>query len=141
MKIKESVYKQILSFCPLVPPETGGIIGAFSAIIDTVAFDNCNKVIDAAVYVPDVIRLNTILFNWQKENISFCGLFHSHIKGQEMLSKDDIEYIHTIFSCLPQTIKILYFPIVIPQTYIIPYKVLNKNHSIEIISDKIDLVP
>lgn len=141
MKIKESIYKQILSFCPLVPPETGGIIGSSSSVIDTVAFDNCNKILDAAVYVPDVIRLNTVLSDWQKKNISFCGLFHSHIKGQERLSKDDVEYIHTIFSCIPQTITKLYFPIVIPQAYIIPYKAVNQKHSIEILSDIIDLVP
>ena len=141
MIIKESVYKQIISYCPLVPPETGGIIGSSSTFIDTVAFDNYNKIIDAAVYVPDVRRLNAILSNWQKDKISFCGLFHSHKKGQETLSKDDIEYIHTIFSSLPQTITNLYFPIVIPQTKIFSYKAINQKHSIEIISDRIDLVP
>ena len=129
MIIKESVYKQIISYCPLVPPETGGIIGSSSTFIDTV------------VYVPDVRRLNAILSSWQKDKISFCGLFHSHKKGQETLSKDDIEYIHTIYSCLPQTITNLYFPIVIPQTKIFPYKAINQKHSIEIISDRIDLVP
>lgn len=141
MKIKESVYEQILSFCPLVPPETGGIIGSYSNIVDTVAFDSCNKILKAAVYVPNVIKLNNILSEWQKDKISFCGMFHSHVKGQETLSKEDKEYIQTIFSCLPLTITKLYFPIVIPKSHIISYKAINQNHSIKIMSDTIDLVP
>lgn len=141
MIIKESIYKQILSFCPLVPPETGGIIGTSSTIVDTVAFDNCNKILEAAIYVPNVERLNTVLSNWKEENVSFCGLFHSHKNGQESLSKDDMEYIQTIFSCLPQTITELYFPIVISKSHIISYKAVNQNHSIRIMSDTIDIVP
>lgn len=86
-------------------------------------------------------RLNCILSEWQKDNILFCGLFHSHIKGQETLSKDDIEYIQTIFSCLPLTITELYFPIVISKSHIISYQAVNQNHSIRIMSDTIDLVP
>ena len=79
MIIKESIYKQILSFCPLVPPETGGIIGSSSTIVDTVAFDNCNKILEAAIYVPDVERLNYILSKWQKDNILFCEIGRAHV--------------------------------------------------------------
>lgn len=141
MKIKKSIYEQILKFCPVVPPETGGIIGSHSTVVDTVAFDDCIKIMQSAVYIPDIARLNRVLYKWQKNKISFCGMFHSHMKDQETLSSDDIEYIKSIFFSLPHTISKLYFPIVIPNSHIIPYKAINQNHNIIITSDKIDLVP
>lgn len=141
MKIKKSVYEQILEFCPIVPPETGGIIGSHSTVIDTVAFDDCNNTMQAAVYVPDVVRLNRVLAQWQENNIHFFGMFHSHLKDQETLSGDDIEYIKSVFLNLPHTITGLYFPIVIPNSHILSYKVIIQNHNIIITSDKIYLVP
>lgn len=57
-------------------------------------------------------------------------MFHSHPIGQEILSRDDIEYIKTIFDSMPDSVMELYFPIVIPKSHIIAYKATRKNHRI-----------
>ena len=141
MKIKKEVYEKILYSCPTVPPEIGGILGGSFGIIDTVVFDAGEKVLDSAVYVPDVNMLNNVLIEWQEDGISFYGLFHSHPSTQETLSQDDIEYITMIMHNLAQTVSQLYFPIVIPKSHIIFYKAINQNHNISITRDNIKIVP
>lgn len=140
MKIKRDIYEKILYSCPVVPPESGGILGGKFEIIDTVVFDSGEKVLESAVYIPDVNKLNSILVHWQKEGISFYGLFHSHPNGQEELSQDDIEYINTIMLSLPQAVSSLYFPVVFPKSHIIFYKAINQNHNISIFRDNINIV-
>ena len=141
MKIKKVVYENILYDCPIVPPETGGILGGHPKMIDTVVFDAGNKILDSALYVPDVKKLNSVLVDWQREGIIFFGLFHSHPTGQETLSQDDIRYINAIMLSLPPTVSQLYFPIVIPKSHIIFYKAKNQNHNILITRDNIKIVP
>lgn len=141
MKIKKAIYEKILYSCPIVPPETGGILGGSPEMIDTVVFDAGEKRLDSAVYVPDVKKLNRILTDWQREGISFIGLFHSHLTGQETFSQDDIEYITMVMLSLPPTVSQLYFPIVIPKSHIIFYKAKNQNHNICITRDNIKIVP
>ena len=141
MRIKRAVFHKLITSCPIVPPEVGGIIGSHSGIVDTVAFDTSNRIMKSAVYIPDVTYLNSKLEKWQQEGIAFYGLFHSHPRGQETLSKDDIEYIQTIMFSLPDTVSQLFFPIVIPNSHLISYKAINQNHSILIVDDTIDLVP
>ena len=50
MKILRTIYSQIINFCPLVPPEVGGIIGSRENVIDSVVFDVKHKEYDKAVY-------------------------------------------------------------------------------------------
>lgn len=141
MKIKREVYEKILYSCPRVPPEMGGILGGHSETIDTAVFDEGEMISESAVYIPNVNKLNNVLAHWKKEGISFYGLFHSHLLGQETLSQDDIEYINRIMLSLPRTVSLLYFPIVIPKSHIIFYKAKNQNHNISISRDKIKIVP
>lgn len=141
MNIRITIYKQILCFCPYVPPEVGGIIGASRDIIDSVAFDPGTQLNEAAVYSPNVKRLNEYIAQWQKNGIEFKGMFHSHPEGQESLSTDDIKYIKSIMLSMPKHVKELFFPIIIPNSHIISYKVINQNHSFNILHDRIDLVP
>ena len=141
MRIKRAVFQKLITSCPIVPPEVGGILGSHSGIVDTVVFDTGSRIMKSAVYIPDATYLNSELEKWHHEEISFCGLFHSHPRGQETLSKDDIEYIQTIMFSLPDTVSQLFFPIVIPNSHLISYKAINQNHSILIVDDTIDLVP
>ncbi len=140
MKIRRTIYNQIISFCPLVPPEVGGIIGSSGKVIDSVVFDIKYKEYNKAVYIPNTDNLNKIISQWNEDEIYFMGLFHSHPVGQETLSGDDIEYIKSIFNNMPESVKELYFPIVIPKSHICSYKAINQNHRIVIVDDKIDLV-
>ena len=141
MEIRNTIYNQILNYCPNVPPEVGGILGASNNEIDAVFFDcglHRNKM---AMYTPNIDRLNKAIIQWQKDGIRFLGLFHSHPKGQETLSLDDIEYIRSIMFSMPEKVRELYFPIVIPSSHIISFKAINQNHNLLIVSDTIDLVP
>lgn len=137
MKIQKAIYDKILNFCPVVPPETGGIIGQQNGIIGFAEFDSGTVQSESAVYIPDVERLNSVIEKWSCSGIEFVGVFHSHPIGQETLSKDDIEYIHSVFDSMPDSVTELYFPIVIPKSHIIAYKAIRKNHRICIENDSV----
>ena len=64
-------------------------------------------------------------------------MFHSHPIGQETLSKDDVEYINSIFDSMPDSVTELYFPIVIPKSHIIVYKAIRENHRVCIENDSV----
>ena len=141
MKIRRTRYNQILYYCPIVPPEVGGILGSKDAVIDSVAYDSKYREYEKAMYIPDVKHLNRVINQWCEHGISFVGLFHSHPTGQETLSEEDISYIARIFQYMPLSISELYFPIVIPKSHMISYKAINQNHRVIISNDRIDLVP
>lgn len=141
MEIRNTIYNQVLNYCPNVPPEVGGILGASNDVIDAVFFDCGLHRHKMAIYTPNVDRLNKAIIQWQKDGIQFLGLFHSHPKGQETLSSDDIEYIKSILFGISESVNELYFPIVIPNSHIVSHKAINQNHNILIVSDTIDLVP
>lgn len=137
MKIKKAIYDKISNSCPIVPPETGGIIGQQNGIIGFVGFDSGSVQRDSAVYIPNAEKLNSVIEKWNRSAIEFVGMFHSHPIGQETLSKDDIAYIHCVFESMPDGITELYFPIVIPKSRIISYKAIRKNHRIRIEKDSV----
>ena len=137
MKIRKTIYNKIINLCPVVPPETGGIIGQQNGIIGFAEFDSGTLQSDCAVYIPTVEKLNPVIEKWNRSGIEFVGMFHSHPIGQETLSKDDVEYIHSVFDSMPDSVTELYFPIVIPKSHIIAYKAIRKNHRIIIEKDNI----
>lgn len=141
MKIRRTIYNQILNYCPIVPPEVGGVLGSSGVVIDSVAYDSKYREYEKAMYIPDVEQLNRVINQWYEYGISFKGLFHTHPIGQETLSEDDIGYITRIFQYVPESIPELYFPIVIPKSHMISYKAIKQNHRVIILNDRIDLVP
>ena len=130
MKINKEIYDEILKYTPVVPPETGGIIGQQNGTIGYAEFDSGTAQRESAVYIPNIEKLNSVIEKWNSSGIEFVGMFHSHPIGQETLSMDDIEYIHSVFDSMPDSVTELYFPIVIPKSHIISYKVIRKNHRI-----------
>lgn len=137
MKIQKIIYDEILKYTPVVPPETGGIIGQQNGIICFAEFDSGTVQRESAVYVPNVEKLNSVIEKWNSSGIEFVGMFHSHPIGQETLSGDDIEYIKTVFDSMPDSVMKLYFPIVIPKSHIISYKAIRENHRICIEKDSV----
>lgn len=137
MKIQKEIYNKILYLCPVVPPETGGIIGQQNGIIGFAEFDSGTVQSDCAVYIPNVEKLNSVMEKWKRSGIEFVGMFHCHPIGQETLSKDDIEYINSVFDSMPDSVMELYFPIVIPKSHIISYKAIRENHRICIEKDSV----
>ena len=140
MKIFRNVYNEIISRCPIVPPETGGVLGAYNGIIQNIYFDCENTEYSYAVYTPNINNINKIIEHWTKSKIQFCGLFHSHPDNQELLSNGDIDYITIVMQSMPESISELYFPIVIPKSHIISYRAVTLQNNINIIKDSIEVI-
>lgn len=115
MRIAKSIFDAIIQRCPLVPPETGGIMGGHGDMITDIIFDISPEITEQAVYQPDVIFLNNRIAWWRSRCIEFRGMFHSHPQNQHGLSGMDKDYIIKVMTMMPETCRELYFPIVIPQ--------------------------
>ena len=115
MIIRKEIHKEIIEKTPSVPPESGGIIGGKNGIVECYQFDLHNKIQDKAVYLPDIDFLNSIIEKWNKENIDFLGIFHSHPDNNYTLSEFDKTQITKIMESLSDCVKMLYFPIIIPE--------------------------
>lgn len=139
MKIKRYVYDSLLYSCPFVPPEIGGIIGGNHGIVTNIAIDDCNEVLDKAVYIPNIKFLNGQINIWNSENIEFHGIFHTHI-SDSTLSNDDKFNIRKIMLSMPKSITKLYFPIIIPKKEMIVYAALKDNNQINIYLEAIDII-
>lgn len=122
---------------PVVPPETGGILGEQNGIITTVYFDFSSKEKSRAIYIPNVKQLNKIICKWACDDINFIGMFHSHLKHADTLSCDDIQYITSVMNNVPKQVEFLLFPIIIPQHKIVFYKVFK---SLKIVIENISVI-
>lgn len=143
MKIYREIFEKIISNLPERTPEIGGILGKNS--------DNiiCETVVDIGManrskqcsYVPNVEKLNEKIKDWNKQDIEFVGIFHTHFWNVETLSDGDKKYIIEIMSAMPKEIKYLYFPIVvIPECKIIPYIAYIENEKITIKRENIKII-
>lgn len=70
------------------------------------------------------------------------GIVHVHFGGAKTLSDGDKRYIEKIMRAMPDSIRQLYFPIVVqPDRELIPYiAVQNMHGEIEIVSDDVELI-
>lgn len=125
MNIYFSTYKKILNSYSQVPPESGGIIGSKNGIVCEYIHDYSNQSTEIAEYVPNVEFLNKQICFWTKANISFAGIVHSHLSGQETLSSKDLQYIDAILSSNKQ-LNSFYCPIIIPGVDIFVYKIIRE---------------
>ena len=138
MNIEERIYKEILNSIPNEPPEIGGILGSSK---DTVCIYQLDRGVSkgcGCYYSPDVKVLNETIKEWQKCEIDFCGIFHTHYFGVKTLSDGDITYIKNIMYGMPGKVSKLYFPIaVMPDKELINYVALRRENTIEIKKEKI----
>lgn len=139
MKIVESVYNLILTNTPILPPETGGIVGGYDGKITSVYFDR-GEYVASAIYSPNVMLLNKVIKNWNESGISFYGIFHSHYSRDKELSLYDKMYIREIMRAMPLSIRHLYFPIVLPKQTILGYQASRIGPMIYIACDKIEIL-
>ncbi len=141
MKILSGVYKTLLLETPQLPPESGGIIGGQEGIITQACFDRGSNPLNMpSVYVPNINFLNQIIKRWAKEDITFCGIFHSHFSRDRELSLGDKEYIAKIMYAMPPHIGFLYFPIVLPRDTVIGYQANRYGSDVHIVCDKIEIL-
>lgn len=139
MQIIKEIYYRMID-CPMVPPETGGILGIKKSIVCTYTFDGDNAVNDKAEYMPNVEVLNKQISAWADEGIVFGGIAHSHPPRQLELSCVDKCTINKIFDAMPNYITKLYFPIIIPKTEIMSYKAIRVNNTVEILNDIVTII-
>lgn len=139
MKIEKYLYKSFLSSCSYAPPEIGGILGGKNDVVTDIVIDNRNAVLNKAVYIPDINFLNSKIEEWEKKNIEFYGIFHTHLSDMS-LSNDDRINIENVMYSMPESIIKLYFPIIIPKKEMIAYAAERKNSKINIYSEDIDII-
>lgn len=141
MKITEELYLRLLRGLTFPPPETGGIIGAYSEIICRAKIiPGIEQEASYGRYTPDVQKMNREIYDWQRQGINFLGIFHTHFPGGEVLSHGDIMYIETIMRAMPDIISELLFPIVLPEDKVVPYKAAKHKESILIYLDDIEII-
>lgn len=139
MKIKNSIYNQILSI-QTAHFEIGGIFGGSNSIITKFVLDKNKITEDKFMYIPNIDYLNSILEKWYADGIEFYGIFHTHPVGQVTLSNDDIVSIKNIMMALPESIEMLYFPIVIQNDTVYPYVAKRENNKINIYLDDLYII-
>jgi len=141
MKIQRSVWERIVRSVPRGYAECGGLLGGRDHIVSTYVLDmGHSEMTMQDVYVPDTAFLNLVLRGWQRKGIELLGFFHTHLSGNERLSKGDIRYIQRIMRARHQTTDSLYFPIVLPGEKMIVYRADKKSKSVCIVSDSIELL-
>lgn len=121
MTIDQHTYDTLRSAFSPVPPEAGGILGSVDGCVCAFVYDPGIPDITRNCYTPDVDSLNRVIEQWQTQGITFCGIVHSHPRGQHFLSEADLAYIKAILDDMPPQISVLYFPIVIPGEGVFPY--------------------
>ncbi len=128
VRITKKLFTSIVTLTPSVPPESGGILGEKDGVICAFHFDDSIQTTLRAAYIPNIPALNQKIRQWAGEGISFCGLFHSHPNGQDVLSEADIAYITRILCVNP--VKSLYFPLVFPGCKMLFYRAEYSNDHI-----------
>lgn len=141
IKILKIVYKQIVENTPLVPPETGGILGInYENIITEYYQDFGTKDSKNYCYIPNVDNLNSIINLWYEKGIQFVGIYHSHSDCDTTLSYKDIKYITDILMSLKDITDILYFPLVFPTQKMIFFKATIHNMQVDISIEDFKLI-
>jgi len=141
MKIRKNTYLKLLnSYSPLVPPEEGGILGARNGVICEYEHDCSEQTSNVAVYEPNAEFLNSIISKWEKENIVFAGMVHSHMPNETQLSDSDKKYAQEILKAMPKEIQKLYFPIVLRGKELIVYSICNNSVALKMKKENIEIV-
>ena len=121
MLILKSVYYDIMMSAPIVPPESGGIMGAKDDVVIEY-FTDSGRRNDGYSYFPDIEKLNRQVDRWSDLGISLSGFYHTHTPMGTGLSAADVQYICQIMNSVQHVITSMYFPIVIPKQTMIVYK-------------------
>ncbi len=140
MNIKKDVLDLIYLETKNMIYESGGILGEKENIITNADID---KGVHRAkcLYEPNVDRFNIVIHEWQKKEIGFAGVFHTHFFGVSTLSEGDIEYIKSIMIAMPKELTQLYFPIVLPESKkIIPYFAVRDEDTIKIELGELNII-
>lgn len=110
LNISQEVLKEISENIAMHNKESGGILGSTDGkTIDAFYFDLGIESKNNE-YVPNALLLNDILLEWEKRNIEFLGMIHSHF-SYASLSYMDLEYARTVMNvnAINEIIMAIYF--------------------------------
>ena len=100
--IYRTVYEEMKSALLRYPPECGGILGAKQGEpISKFYFDE-SGVSTPDSYTPDYITINTVLEQWEREDVIMVGIAHSHEEAEIMPSCGDLFYCERILLANPK---------------------------------------
>lgn len=141
MYICGTLLNNILNAMPSKPPEKGGIIGGKDEEICIWKYDAGLKE-RGCVYQPNVDFLNRVIASWTENGYDFMGILHVHFGGAKLLSEGDKRYIEKIMKAMPDSVKTLYFPVVVqPEKEFISYKAaLDSQGKLEIVLDEVKII-
>lgn len=140
MNITKNLYQEILYRCPSALPESGGLLGGSRGCVNEVYYEPGLQSEQRGCYIPDVERLNQCLKNWHRKNITFYGIFHTHLPNWKTLSEGDRTYIKTIMKAMPETVGVLYFPLVFPKERIVSFRAERSGAKICIVPDVLNII-
>lgn len=143
MYITKIAYTKIIRGVAHIPYETGGIIGESNGIVSYVELDVGmeQRGMSKCYYSPNTRKMNMCISVWQKRNINFCGIFHSHLGNNETLSEGDLRYIRRIMFAMPEQIEKLYFPLIaLPQSKMKLFTAVRQEREIKIAGDSYRIV-
>ena len=142
MKITQKTIDIIRSSVVNLPAETGGILVSQNGVlISDVIMDTPNNDGYRCCYAPNVKYFNECISDWQKQNKSFFGIFHTHFYNVKTLSNEDIKYINAIMSAMPKEINRLFFPIyILPRNEMICYEATREGNNISIKNDILEII-
>lgn len=110
VKLSKKIFIEVSSTLAFKGVEEGGILGINNDnIIDFFVKDSPHKGY-AYKYVPNYEYLNKVIDKWNKGEIKFCGMLHTHPLGYPKLSYGDVCYSKEILLNNPQMHQ-LYFGI------------------------------
>lgn len=95
IKITSQIYDKIKNTIGKLEPEQGGVLGGTRNMI-TNFFHDVQLVSNLNMYKPNIESINHELVKWQKNNVDFIGVIHSHPNGNLMLSYADKIYAQNL---------------------------------------------
>lgn len=142
MTIVKELLQTIRSNVSSCPFETGGILGSRDGIlVSEIIMDPNDRETYRCCYIPNIRYFNQCIEEWNRKNIVFMGMFHTHFHNVSTLSDGDIKYIHTIMSAMPNEIDRLFFPIyILPQNQMICYEAIREKNNISVKNDVLKIV-
>ena len=140
MKILRDIYDKMIEL-PIVPPESGGIIGGRFDVISDFEIIGSKTSSCFDLYIPDVTKINETINKWNLEGIiDFYGIVHTHRPCSPELSPGDIEYIKEIMISVADIKKELLFPVVIPQKQVNWYCAKLIKNELEVIEELVEII-
>ena len=138
LKICRKTYDDFISTVSQLPIESGGIIGAVDDVVCAYYIDKINYNEDT--YKPDADLLNDKIQQWQKLDVEFYGIFHTHPDCVKELSVPDKQSIEILMNQLTDRSKSLYFPLVFQDKTMVAFEAEFVDDNIVIKKTKIVII-